>query len=1466
MNENSPTPETVFADAIQITAPEERAAYLDQACRDNPDLRRDMEKLVADYFRAGSFLQPPEADLYATVEASQLSDAPGTVIGPYKLLQQIGEGGMGTVFMAEQTEPVRRMVALKLIKEGMDSRQIIARFEQERQALALMDHPNIAKVFDAGTIGPVASGQWPVVREPNQSQLGTNHSPLATTGRPYFVMELVKGVPITKYCDEHHLTPRQRLELFIPVCQAVQHAHQKGIIHRDLKPSNVLVAQYDGKPVPKVIDFGVAKAAGPKLTDMTLFTELGAVVGTFEYMSPEQAELNQLDVDTRSDIYSLGVLLYELLTGTTPLERKRIKQVALLEVLRLIREEESPKLSTRLSSTEALPSIAANRGSEPKKLRGLMRGELDWIVMKTLEKDRNRRYETANGLAMDVQRYLADEAVQACPPSAAYRIRKFARRNRAAFWTTGVVTLALIIGTVVSAWQAVRATQQSIRAAEAEGLAQERLETANANYEEAEEQRQAAKTQEGLANEQRKIAVANEKTAKEQELLARRRFYAAQMNLAMQAWEAGQPARVLELLEGQRPRPDEEDFRGFEWYYLWGLCRRGHRLALHSPDPVYSLAFSPDGKTLAFTNPNFVLNETLVRLLDSATGNELKVLRGRKYQIWNVSFSPDGKTLAAAGGGVTDDLNLWEVSTGKLIYTVAGRHNGLAFSPDGKTLATWADKGTKLFDTATGQERAVFADGGEAVGFFPDGKTLVTMAGKYDAKAEVQFWDVQSRARRSTIPVPGTSNAVLSRDGTQLATCGGSVELWDTATGKRLTEFPAKAYMRGLAFSPDGKRLAAGGDDRTVVVWDLATGREIGQHVHLDNVWAIAFSPDGKTLASATLGCAVTLWDMTPPEEAITIRNPHAIESLRFTPDSKTLMVGGNPPKFLDVVSGKTMAAVRVARVVAASADGNIVVCRNEDRMTIWDVRAERQIADIPLTRFGANWPGLTLSSDGKMVATFSTSQMDNTVNLWDLATQQPRTLSVGPSIGTVLSVNCAAFSPDAKLLAAGFEFQSIAIWDVATGKVRLEFRQPPTMMNVRSVAFSPDGKALAVGTDTGAVTLWEVETGKRLASFRGHTRTVFCLAFSPDGKTLATAGAETTVRLWDIATGQERVTLKGHTATVVQVTFAPDGNTLATASDDGTLKLWRAATDPEALARKTRPDPHDPDDPLQLNASADRLWKAHRLDQAENVYRRARSTLEKLAVASPNVASYRVELTRCWFSLSLLEFHTGRPKEARQAHDQAKDQFERLSADGQQSVVRKICALGDLLVGADQGQAAEMAYGQAIELALEKPDLWLRRAYAYFKTGEHEKALADFTKVIELDPNNDLAHNNSAWLLATCPDLKFRDPKRAVTLAKKAVGLDPKQGNWWNTLGVAQYRAGDGKAVIAALEKSMELSKGGDANDWFFLAMAHWQLGNKEEARKWYDQAVQWMEKNQPKDEELVRFRAEAEKLLNIK
>jgi serine/threonine protein kinase len=457
---------SIFLDALEVASAPERAAYLDRRCGADTQLRAEVETLLRHHERLGDYLEQPACGPGPEDGVSGLPGIEGAspVIGPYKLLEPIGEGGMGVVYMAEQTRPVRRKVALKIIKPGMDTRQVVARFEAERQALAMMDHPNIARVLDAGA---------------------------TESGRPYFVMELVRGIPITTYCDQQRLPINERLNLFIQVCQAVQHAHQKGIIHRDLKPTNVLITLHDGVPVPKIIDFGVAKATGQSLTDKTLFTAFAHFIGTPLYMSPEQAEWSGIDVDTRSDIYSLGVLLYELLAGTTPFDQDTFRTVALDEMRRIIREEEPPKPSTRLSALgETLTTVSTNRQAEPRRLNRAVRGELDWIVMKALEKDRRRRYETANDFAADVMRYLTDKPVEACPPSAWYRFGKLARRHRAAFMTSALVVLALVVGTAVSTWQAIRATRAEATARQqrnaattargAEARARERAEDAEA--------------------------------------------------------------------------------------------------------------------------------------------------------------------------------------------------------------------------------------------------------------------------------------------------------------------------------------------------------------------------------------------------------------------------------------------------------------------------------------------------------------------------------------------------------------------------------------------------------------------------------------------------------------------------------------------------------------------------------------------------------------------------------------------------------------------------------------------------------------------------------------------------------------------------------------------------------------------------------------------------------------------------
>lgn len=533
----------LFTAALHLTSPAARVEFLDKACAGDQTLRERVESLLREHEKLGSFLEPPSppdatgafvpdagtVDLpsdtsptgtfgpYAHRPKSMATGARdphgptnaydgtppdrehapaaalGTVIaGRYTLVEVIGEGGMGSVYLAGQTEPVKRQVALKLIKMGMDTKAVLARFDAERQALALMDHPNIARIYDGG---------------------------VAHSGQPFFVMELVKGVPLTEYCDTHRLTVDARLQLFVAVCQAVQHAHQKGIIHRDLKPGNVLVTEVDGRPTPKVIDFGVAKATEQKLTDMS-FSDVGAIVGTPAYMSPEQADPSSMDIDTRTDVYALGVMLYELLTGSPPLDAKQFKRGAVLEMLQMVREVEPPRPSNRLSTADALPNIAANRNIDPTKLAKLLSGELDWVVMKALEKDRTRRYETANGMARDIQRYLADEVVEARPPSRGYRLKKFVKRNKRQVLAVSLVLLALVAGIIGSSIGLVQAQNSRIAAdlaRDSEKAEREKaLILADTNAKLASDERDARKQAEKLADDKAKLATTNAKLAEDE--------------------------------------------------------------------------------------------------------------------------------------------------------------------------------------------------------------------------------------------------------------------------------------------------------------------------------------------------------------------------------------------------------------------------------------------------------------------------------------------------------------------------------------------------------------------------------------------------------------------------------------------------------------------------------------------------------------------------------------------------------------------------------------------------------------------------------------------------------------------------------------------------------------------------------------------------------------------------------------
>jgi WD40 repeat protein/serine/threonine protein kinase len=1126
------TEESLFIEALEIAGPVERAAFLDRACGGDPALRVRLDKLLVRHTQGGNFLGRP-ADLLQLSDTQEyaagrpaddpLTPPDGGLIGPYKLVEVVGEGGMGTVWLAQQQEPVKRLVAVKVVKAGMDSKSVLARFEAERQALALMDHPNIARVLDAGS---------------------------TPDGRPYFVMELVKGVSITKFCDERRLTPRERLELFVPVCQAVQHAHQKGVIHRDLKPSNVLVALYDGRPVPKVIDFGVAKAAGQPLTEKTLVTGLGAVVGTPEYMSPEQAEFNQLDIDTRSDVYSLGVLLYELLTGTTPLQRQRVKGTALLELLRLVREEEPPRPSARLSTTDELPSIAARRGVEPRKLSGLVRGELDWIVMRALEKDRGRRYETANGFGMDVQRFLAGEPVQAVPPSARYRLHKLVRRHRRAVVmgsvaaaVVGLAVVGLVVGTVLFQQEQTRAATERARM---EAEARRRLET---------------------------------------------ELYRQHIALAEREWSANNLSQMQAMLE---LCPAEQ--RGWEWRYLKGL-RTNSRSPLSHASEAFSVAFSCDGKLLATGTKAGVVR------LWQARGHVLREWQAHENAAYTLSFSPDGRYLAS--GGWDGTIKLWDVQRiqrdelqkPSLQLDPTRRVWSVAFSPDGKYLAfgsgiTTDQKGAfTVWDLGSRREvftRSHFTDTVTCVAFSPDGRRLATTC-----QGLVQLWDAQTGQEEQLFlrgPDTRRTGVAFSPDGRYLASVGGNlsvhpdeeVQVWDARTGDLIRSLPGHVGgLRCVAFSPDGRRLASAGLDQTIKIWDAQTGDEVlTLRGHIDLISCLAFSADGHQLASASVDSTVRIWDASPDPESeqgsefrTLLGHAGGVTDVAFHPKHEHTLVSAGTDgtvRTWDIRGGESLGTLTLPpsneRVRAAySPDGHRLAAISRggahDLLAVWEVDSRKQIGEYR-ARVG-QFLCLAFSPDGRHVAT---AGYEYFMRVREAATgvdvRSPFKVHEWP----VLSV---AFSPDGRHIATGSGDRTVRVWDWKAQR-ELSVVSLQHAGRVTGVAYSRDGKRLASASLDRTVKVWDTSTWKLLNDLP-QSSSVQCVALDRDGPRLAWGGNDGTVAVWD-GPGTAPVVLRGHTSWVQAVAFSPNGKWIASASLDGTVKVWNAPPEPKASVQKVGP------------------------------------------------------------------------------------------------------------------------------------------------------------------------------------------------------------------------------------------------------------------------------------------------------
>jgi WD40 repeat protein len=1090
----------VFLDALKLASAADRAVHLDAACAGNPRLRAGVEALLLAHAADPSFLEHPEpstADLPpgGTAESppgpADRTDAGLVLAGRYGLLEEIGEGGMGTVWLARQTEPVTRTVAVKLIKAGMDSAQVIARFGAERQALALMDHPNIAKVLDAGA---------------------------TPDGRPYFVMELVKGVPITQYCDENRLTPRQRLELFSPVCQAIQHAHQKGIIHRDIKPSNVLVARYDDKPVPKVIDFGVAKAVGQPLTDRTLVTGVGAVVGTPEYMSPEQASFNPLDVDTRSDVYSLGVLLYELLAGSPPFSRKDLAKAGLLEILRVIREDEPPRPSTRLSTADGLPSLAANRGTEPRKLCGLVRGELDWIVMKALEKDRTRRYETAVGLAADLQHYLADEPVQACPPSAAYRIRKFVRRHRGPVLAAAVLLVALAATLAVALYS----NTQVNWALNDRTAAFHQLEKEQENTAEALRRETALKDQQAGLTKRANDAL--DQSGQD--------LYSFRIALAYREWEAGRVARADSLLD-ECPAT----LRSWEWHYLKRLCHSDLYTLNGRSGYARALRFLDDDRLAAICH-------NMVHVWDGGDGRAMtsKVLAGE----WTSSRAPGPCALSRTGLSAAclgDSVVIQNVHSGAELRGIPVP--GVVrfwFSEDGTRLATCQERESdrvRVWDVGTGKELFQIRGDSErpAVCTFFGGSAEIVHAESDGSNVTVRDSTTGAVKVRWSRDIGRVEQMAVDSSGRRLATYGfpfKCIKFWDLHEGKLLWELPlGDSSTGGMLFHPRKPYLVFA-TGTAIKVWGIETREEwLTIRGHPGRITGLAFRPDGDRLASGSLDGTVKVWDTT----ALDWRTPANNLALGF---GRPLW-GGRPTTSLSLSrDGKYIATPDVTSRAAM----------------IWDTGSRtRQL--IPMK-------GQILRVEIAPVGNrFAAIHGDNTIRIFDPRTGE----EVAVCRGLKGAFSDMSFSPDGGRL-AGVGGGPIVLWDAATGQ---EGKSLPGLRG--PLAFSPDSRQLvACDGSSGRAVCVDVASGAIVWKWAG-VGSPSCAAFSGDGRRLAVGiQLDKTIRVVDARTGDEQLVLGDHDDTVVAVAFHPGEQRLAAVTGSGALVLWDLDIGREALTLPAAP------------------------------------------------------------------------------------------------------------------------------------------------------------------------------------------------------------------------------------------------------------------------------------------------------
>jgi serine/threonine protein kinase/tetratricopeptide (TPR) repeat protein len=1213
-------------------------ALLDEACGDNGPLRKRVEELLYAHRQIGSIHGDGAGAVAKTID-EPITERPGTVIGPYKLMELIGEGGMGLVYVAEQQKPLRRKVALKVIKPGMDTRQVVARFEAERQALAIMDHPNIAKVHDGGA---------------------------TASGRPYFVMELVKGAPITQFCDQSQLSPRQPLELFIHVCHAVQHAHQKGIIHRDLKPSNILVVMHDATPVVKVIDFGVAKALGQELTDKTLYTGFAQMLGTPLYMSPEQAGQSGLDIDTRSDIYSLGVLLYELITGTTPFTKERFREAGYDEICRIIREEEPPKPSTRISTLgQAESTVSTQRRSEARQLSRLFRGELDWIVMKALEKDRNRRYETADGLARDLERYLHDEPVTACPPSALYRLRKFARRNQAALTTAALVGAALLTAVLAVAIVSTRAAWR---------LSEEQA---------------ATRKQLGLTEQAEKLA--EERAGDVQRTLER-------LNTAGR------------LIQSGRFHSD---------YREWGQAHRAF---------CEAVSVHPDSSEAWYERGSFYTRMGLWHEAAADFAQGFRLHEPGSPRRWL------GQAMLAV---YLDDRNVYEQVRQKMRAYFERPKASLSIheneivractlAPDSPERAPW------LIALA---QQAIEREPSAAYNLYALGLARY-QAGDFEGAAS---------AFRNSLNSTWV-NGILGHMGMALCQhCLGD----------------ADAAQRSLA------KASSGLDDFS----SKALAADVGRLPMLWHDW---------------LECQVRFRDAT-----------REIEGAPRSDDAR-----------LWVFRARALAALELTDRATEACDRAVALRRRD--------------VGIRIACFGV-FEALGLSQRAGQ--------------------EQAAALGIDPS------------SIEARLAAFKYYSQR-GDWQRAFEACQAAQRDEPADAALR-VACGDE----YLGRERWSEAVVAYSSAVSLCEERSQAQGVPFAAYLGRGRAHARAGAireaivdfdaalergpdddnERAGVLFERAAMRREVKDTAGAAADLDLALtleprAPANRWFQRGEVNYELDRWELA-----LADFTRVIEANPGDWNAWGWRGTTHARRGSFEEAVNDYSRA-------IELCPNFAGY-------WYCRGLKQWDLGRRAEA------VKDITRAIELDPANA---DYCHdRGDAYQALGQWAEAQADHRRSVEIDPTRADTWCSLGVAQQSLGLWDEAIVSYVRAVEIDRGFTLATNALAWALVARFEPHPGDFSRAVALAQWTVELEPQDPNCWNTLGVAHYRRGDWIAAIDALTWAADLGGGASAFDSLFFAMSHAQRGQLEQARAYFARAVRLMEDLSTPNDELCRFRVEAEKVL---